>query len=131
METETKGRILMIEDDEALARVTRLQLEMKGYSVHTESRGLKALSYAADHPVDLVILDLVLPDMSGYEVCKQLRKVQYPWAVPVLMLTALHEPVDQLKGFVHGADAYLTKPCENEELMRTISLLLGEMTSNS
>ena len=128
METETKARILVVEDDDALAHVTRLLLESKGYSVRTESRGQKALGYAADHPGDLVILDLRLPDMSGYEVCKELRKIQYPWVVPVLILTALHEPVDQLKGFVNGADAYLTKPCEPEELMRTISLLLGEMS---
>lgn len=130
METETRGRILMVDDDNALAHVTQALLELKGYSVHTESRGQKALDYAAEHPVDLVILDLRLPDMSGYEVCKQLRKVQYPWTVPVLMLTALHEPVDQLKGFVHGADAYLTKPCDPEELMKTISLLLGEMSAS-
>ena len=130
METEMKGRILIVEDDDALAQVTRLQLELKGYSVHTESRGAKALSYAADHPVDLVILDLRLPDMSGYDVCKQLRKAQYPWTVPVLMLTALQEPMDQLKGFVHGADAYLTKPCGVGDLMRTVSLLLGEMSAS-
>lgn len=128
MERETKGHILMVEDDDALARVTRVQLESKGYSVHTESRGAGALAYVADHPMDLVILDLRLPDMSGYEVCKQIRKIQHPWIVPVLMLTALHEPVDQLKGFVHGADAYLTKPCEPDDLFRTIALLLGEMS---
>ncbi|MBI3323207.1 MAG: response regulator [Candidatus Omnitrophica bacterium] len=130
METETRGRILIVEDDDALARITRLRLESEGYSVHTEPNGANGLTYAADHPVDLVILDLRLPDMSGYDVCKQLRRIQHPWAVPVLMLTALQEPVDQLKGFVHGADAYLTKPCEPEELLRTISRLLGEMTTS-
>ena len=128
METETRGRILVVEDDEALARITEVELKSHGFDVHTELRGGKALTYAADHPVDLVILDLRLPDMSGYEVCKQLRKILHPWVIPVLMLTALQEPVDQLKGFVNGADAYLTKPCGLEDLMKTISLLLGEMT---
>ena len=128
MNTETRGRILVVEDDEALARVTEAELTSRGFEVHTEMRGGKALTYAADHPVDLVILDLCLPDMSGYDVCKQLRKVLHPWVIPVLMLTALHDPVDQLKGFVNGADAYLTKPCGLDDLMKTVSLLLGEMT---
>lgn len=130
MEGETRGRILIVEDDDALARVTKLRLESEGYSVHTEPNGAKSLGWAADHTVDLVILDLRLPDMSGYEVCKQLRRIQHPWAVPVLMLTAMQEPVDQLKGFVHGADAYLTKPCEPDELLKTISRLLGEMSAS-
>lgn len=128
METETRGRILVVEDDEALARITQAELSSRGFEVHTETRGGNALTYAADHPVDLVILDLGLPDMNGYEVCKQLRKLLHPWAIPVLMLTALQEPVDQLKGFANGADAYLTKPCGLEDLMKTISRLLGEMT---
>ena len=128
MNAETRRRILMVEDDEALARITEAELKSRGFEVHTEMRGGQALTYAADHPVDLVILDLRLPDMSGYDVCKQLRKVLHPWVIPVLMLTALQEPVDQLKGFANGADAYLTKPCGLEDLMKTISLLLEEMT---
>lgn len=121
-------RILIVEDNEALARGLRLQLEERGFQVHTESLGSKALGFVAEHPVDLVILDVKLPDMSGYDVCKQLRRISQPWMIPVLILTAMKEPVDQLRGFAHGADAYLTKPFEISELLKTISLLLKGVT---
>ncbi len=124
MKEAVKRRLLVVEDDEPLAHLLKLQLESEGFEVHTETRGRSAMSYAADNPVDLVILDLRLPDVSGYDVCRELRKIYNPWAVPVLMLTALAEPIDQLRGFAHGADAYLTKPCEPAELMKTIHLLL-------
>ena len=124
MKEAVKRRLLVVEDDEPLAHLLKLQLESEGFEVHTETRGRSAMNYAVDNPVDLVILDLRLPDVSGYDVCRELRKIYNPWAVPVLMLTALAEPIDQLRGFAHGADAYLTKPCEPAELMKTIHLLL-------
>ncbi len=124
MKEAVKRRLLVVEDDEPLAHLLKLQLELEGFEVHTETRGKSAVNYATNNIVDLVILDLRLPDLSGYEVCRELRKIYNPWAVPVLMLTALNEPIDQLRGFAHGADAYLTKPCEQQELMKTIGLLL-------
>jgi DNA-binding response OmpR family regulator len=124
MKEEIKRRLLVVEDDEPLAHLLKLQLEDEGFEVHTENRGKSAMHYASKNPVDLVILDLRLPDVSGYEVCREIRKIYNPWAVPVLMLTAMNEPIDQLRGFAHGADAYLTKPCEPAELMKTIGLLL-------
>ena len=128
MMTKEQGKILIVEDNAPLARGLKLQLEERGFQVHEETEGSKAVSFAAEHPVDLVILDLKLPDMSGYEVCKQLRKISQPWLVPVLMLTGMKEPVDQLRGFAYGADAYLTKPYETSELLKTISLLLRGVT---
>lgn len=128
MMTKEQGRILIVEDNAPLARGLKLQLEEKGFQVHTETEGSKAIGFVAEHPVDLVILDLRLPDMNGYEVCKQLHKISQPWVVPILMLTAMKEPVDQLRGFAYGADAYLTKPYEASELLKTISLLLKGVT---
>ncbi|MCM8794906.1 MAG: response regulator [Candidatus Omnitrophica bacterium] len=124
MKEAMRRHLLVVEDDEPLAHLLKLQLESEGFDVHTESLGKSAVSYATDHPIDLVILDLKLPDVNGYEVCRQLRKIHTPWSVPVLMLTGMNEPIDQLRGFAHGADAYLTKPCEPSELMKTIQLLL-------
>ncbi len=124
MEKTEQKKILIVEDDQPLAHILQLQLKSRGFEVHTETYGRKALNYAAENPVDLVILDLKLPDLDGYEVCKELRRLYNPWALPVLMLTGLNEPIDQLRGFAHGADAYLTKPCEPEELEKTIGLLL-------
>jgi DNA-binding response OmpR family regulator len=121
-----RKRILVVEDDEPLAELMKLKLESEGFDVATETRGAGALSYAAEHPLDLVILDLKLPDINGYEVAKELRKLYHPWVLPLIMLTGMDKPADQLRGFANGADAYLTKPYEPDELMRTIALLLGE-----
>lgn len=122
-----RGNILIVEDDEALARGLKRELVSRGFQVHTESRGASALTYAAERPLDLVILDLRLPDMNGYEVCRRIRQMSQPWLMPVLMLSGMNEPVDQLRGFAFGADAYLTKPYDSAELLKTISMLLGEM----
>ena len=124
MSDEMKKQILVVEDDQPLAHLLKLQLESRGYGVHTETHGSNALSYAAEHPIDLAILDLKLPDLNGYEVCKQLRRIYRTWELPIVMFTALSEAADQLRGFAHGADAYLTKPCEPEDLLKTVDLLI-------
>jgi DNA-binding response OmpR family regulator len=126
MAGENRRRILVVEDEEKIARLLVLQLESAGYEVHTEAYGKTALSYAAEHQPDLAILDLRLPDISGYEVCKELRKLYHSWIVPVLMVTAMDQPVDQLRGFACGADAYLTKPFSLPELLETVALLFGQ-----
>ena len=125
-EARPRKQILLIEDDTSLVRVLRTLLESFGYDVEAVTCGTTGLACIADTPPDLVILDLGLPDMNGYEVCRRLRQVTNPWMMPVLMLTGRDKPVDQLRGYAHGADAYLTKPCEPPELLKTIALLLGE-----
>ena len=120
-----QGRILIVEDEEALARHLRSHLQRAGYEVRMEHTGKSGLLIAAEHWPDLVLLDLVLPDISGYEVCTELRRLYRPWHLPVLMLTALNSPKHRLLGFGHGADAYLTKPVASGELVRTISTLLS------
>lgn len=122
---ENLGRILIVEDEEALARHLRNHLQRAGYDVRMEHTGKGALLVAAEHWPDLVILDLVLPDISGYEVCTELRRLYRPWNLPVLMLTALNSPKHHLLGFGHGANAYLTKPVASGELVRTVATLLS------
>ncbi len=126
-ETQPK-RILVVEDDDVLASTLKRRLELEHFAVDTEASGARALSSAAEHQPDLVILDLKLPDLNGYEVCRELRKLYHPWIVPILMLTGMDKPIDQLRGFAHGADAYLTKPYEPAELLKTVNLLLGQTT---
>ena len=118
--------ILVIEDEAEMAELLKERLASVGYQVHTAAFGKAALSYAAEHESDLVILDLVLPDLHGYEVCKELRKLSNPWVQPILMLTAMAQPIDQLRGFAHGADAYLTKPFDSHELLKTVAMLVGD-----
>ena len=118
-------RILVIEDDATMARMLRALLEQARYAVRVERSGLTGLSGAALDSPNLVILDVGLPDMNGYEVCRKLRQQGNPWSMPILIFTGLDKPVDQLRGFAFGADAYLTKPCDPDEILRTVALLLG------
>ncbi len=126
MAEQQSRRILVVEDDRSEANILRKRLELSGFTVHIEERGASALSDAAEHRPDLVILDVKLPDISGGEVARQLRKLYHRWDVPIMMLTGMDQPIDQLRGFACGADAYLTKPYDFSELMHTIALLLGE-----
>ena len=124
MDEARRKRILIVEDDEHMGDILKMQLESNGFEAQVERDGMSAVKYASTHRLDLVILDLRLPDISGFQVCKELRKVYHPWVLPILMLTAMAEPFDQLRGFAHGADAYLIKPHEPKELLKTVDLLL-------
>ena len=124
MAEAAQKHILIVEDEEAEATLLKLLLESAGFQVHTEAGGKLALGYAFEHRPDLVILDLKLPDMHGYEVCQAMRKLSHPWPVPIVMLTGMERPIDQVRGFAFGADAYLTKPCDSNELLKTIEQLV-------
>ncbi len=121
-----RRQLLLIEDDPGVTEVLTRRLSQAGFDVRAEMRGTAGLTAAMQHRPDVIILDLKLPDISGYEVCRELRKLYHRWDVPILMLTGLDQPVDQLRGFARGADAYLTKPYDPVELLQTIQLLLGE-----
>jgi two-component system alkaline phosphatase synthesis response regulator PhoP len=126
-----RPRILIVEDDVAVARQVQGLLDRAGYDAHVEHSGKAALVFASEHTVDLVILDLVLPDMSGYEVCRELRQLYHPWILPVVMLTALSQPKDKLLGFSHGAEAYLMKPVATSELLSAVENLLNRVERGS
>lgn len=127
----TRARILVVEDEDALASLIKNHLERAGWEVRTEGRGRPAIAFAVEHWPDLVVLDLMLPDMSGYEVCVELRRLYRPWVLPVVMLTALDRPKDKLLGFSHGADAYLTKPVAASELVSTVAEMLSHVERRS
>ena len=116
--------ILAVEDDEVQTRLLRRVLESAGFPVHTEHSGREALHYIAEHPVALAIIDLRLPDVDGYEVCQALRKQYDSWTVPIVILTGLVKPMDQVRGYRSGADVYLTKPYNVTELLQVVGLLL-------
>jgi DNA-binding response OmpR family regulator len=126
-----RRRILLVEDEEAIARLLSTYLESVGYDVHVASTGKGALAYAAAHQPDLAILDLRLPDIHGYDVCRELREMYHSWILPVVMLTSLDAPIDQLRGYAFGADAYLTKPFEPPALLPTIEFLLNKTDSEN
>lgn len=118
------ARILVVEDDREIVDVLRRTLRADGFTVEGVGDGAAALETAPDFLPDLVILDLGLPDMDGEEVCRELRLGQETARVPILMLTARTELDDRVSGLDSGADDYLTKPFEREEILARIRALL-------
>lgn len=112
-----KGRVLLVEDEEDLVRSLSYSLEAAGYQVQSALDGTTALQLAAAQPPDIVLLDLMLPDISGLEVCRRIRASgQTPQPI-VIMVTARGEEVDRVVGFEVGADDYLVKPFSVRELL--------------
>ena len=99
--------ILLVDDDEAVRKLLSFPLERDGYGVVQARDGEEALSRFGDQPVDLVVLDIMLPRLDGLEVCKQLRARS---SVPIIMLTARDDELDKVLGLELGADDYITKP---------------------
>ncbi|WP_273841355.1 response regulator transcription factor [Rubrobacter calidifluminis] len=114
-------RVLIVDDDEALLEVISIVLASEGYEVLTAKDGSEALKIAGRERLDLVILDIMLPRMSGFEVLKKLRQQS---DVPVIMLTAKSQSVDKVVGLELGADDYITKPFDTKELLARIRAIL-------
>ena len=113
--------ILLVEDEEKLARMVELELKDEGYSVEKAFDGRKGLELALSGAFDLVLLDIMLPQLSGMEVLRRLRRESQ---VPVIMLTARDSVVDKVSGLDSGADDYITKPFAIEELLARIRAAL-------
>ena len=113
--------VLVVEDESSIASFVSLYLRNAGYAVRTAATGSEALSEAAANEPALVVLDLMLPDIDGIEVCKRLRQGS---DVPILMLTARDEDVDKIIGLEVGADDYLTKPFNPRELVARVKSIL-------
>ena len=113
--------ILLVEDEEKLARMVELELNYEGYSVEKAFDGRKGLELALNGAFDLVLLDIMLPQLSGMEVLRRLRRESQ---VPVIMLTARDSVVDKVSGLDSGADDYITKPFAIEELLARIRAAL-------
>jgi two-component system OmpR family response regulator len=115
------SRVLVVEDDPNLLETLRYNLANEGYSVITSADGAEALEIARAEKPDLLVLDVMLPGLSGFEVCRILRKET---TVPILMLTARTEEVDRVVGLEIGADDYMTKPFSMRELMARVRAML-------
>jgi DNA-binding response OmpR family regulator len=113
--------ILVVDDELNIIELARLYLERDGYKVESAANGQEALSKHTSVNPDLIVLDLMLPDIDGFEVCRQIRAKS---AVPILMLTARKEDVDKIVGLELGADDYLTKPFNPRELVARVKAVL-------
>jgi len=119
-----KPLIMVVEDEAALVTMLRYNLEKEGYRVCEALDGEEALTVLAERNPDLVLLDWMLPVMSGIEVCRQIRRKPRSRDLPVIMLTARGEEGDKVRGLNTGADDYLTKPFSLPELLARIKALL-------
>ncbi len=117
--------VLVVEDEASIASFVSLYLKNAGYSVRTASTGSDALAQAGAVEISLIVLDLMLPDIDGIEVCRRIRKAS---DVPILMLTARDEDVDKIIGLEVGADDYLTKPFNPRELVARVKSILRRAT---
>lgn len=119
-------KILLVEDEEHLLKTILLNLELEGYEVKTAINGIDALKKFRSSPFDLILLDVMLPEMNGFDVCEEIRKENT--RVPILFLTAKGASEDKIRGLKLGADDYLTKPFNLEELLLRIQISLKRST---
>ncbi len=113
-----RNRILIVEDDPAVAQSLKAGLQRDGYAVTWKASGAEAIAYARDHQPDLILLDIRLPDFSGFDVCRELRRLGL--RQPIVMLTVRGDETDKVLGLEVGADDYVTKPYQLRELLARI-----------
>lgn len=122
--TSAPARVLVVEDERDIAALIAYHLTREGYRVSTAASGGEALrAVASDHP-DIVLLDLMLPDLSGYDVIQELRRQPGLEELPVVFLTARREEADRIRGLELGADDYVTKPFSPQELVLRVGTIL-------
>lgn len=123
--TTMKKHILLIEDERSIADTVCYALQTEGFSVEWKSLGTEGIAYLKNHTVDAIILDVGLPDIGGFELCKELRSFTQ---IPILFLTARKEEIDRVVGLEIGADDYVTKPFSPRELAARVKVILKRAT---
>lgn len=119
---ENKKHILIVEDDESILSGLKDILENEGYRISTASDGINGLQMASEKSIDLLVLDIMLPGMNGFEICKNIKMEKLN--LPIIMLTAKSSEMDKISGLDYGADDYITKPFSLSELLARIRALL-------
>lgn len=127
----TSQRILVVDDEPAILELVSYNLRANGYKVEIAATGQKALAHALRDPPDLILLDLMMPELPGLVVAQRLRENELTREVPIIMLTARSENLDQLAGFQAGADDYITKPFSMELLLARVDAVLRRASSAS
>ena len=111
------SRILIIEDEEAIADLEKDYLELSGFEVNIKNQGEEGLQTALSEEFDLIVLDLMLPGMDGFEICKRIREEKN---IPIIMVSAKKDDIDKIRGLGLGADDYMTKPFSPSELVARV-----------
>jgi len=120
--------ILLVDDEPNIVMSLEFLMRKNGYQVGIARNGTEALAALAQTPYDLVLLDVMMPDVDGYQVCRQLRQRPDRAATKVIFLSAKSQPADVQKGYDAGADLYIPKPFSTRQLMQKVRELLGEMS---
>jgi twitching motility two-component system response regulator PilG len=120
----SNNRILIVEDEESLLKLESILLTSRGYHVRGVTDGAAALKEIAENRPDLVLLDIMMPGIDGFEVCRRIKEDPLTKSIPVVMLTAKKSSMDQARGVQVGADAYITKPFKSVKIMEVIEGLL-------
>jgi two-component system phosphate regulon response regulator PhoB len=120
-------RVLIVDDDPDIQKLVSYNLTQAGYQVTTAATGLAALNAVQDQPPDLIILDIMLPDLDGLEVCRRVRRQEKTRRIPIIMLTARTQEVDRVVGFELGADDYVMKPFSPRELVLRVKSIFRRM----
>ncbi|MBQ8459609.1 response regulator transcription factor [bacterium] len=120
--SEAQKRILIVDDDDEIRELLEFDIASSGYFVDTAKDGLEGLNKALNNTYDLILLDVMMPKMNGFEVCKNIRQAKL--SIPILMLTAKGTIDDKTSGFDNGADDYLVKPFDIQEVLLRIRVLL-------
>ena len=121
-----KKKILLTDDEPNILKVVAVRLKTQNYDVITAGDGETALNLVKEHRPDLILLDITLPKLNGYEVCEILKKDAAYKDIPVVLFSARAQQADKDAGMEHGADAYISKPFEPQQLLETIKTLLKE-----
>ena len=120
-------RVLIVDDDPDIRKLVSYNLTQAGFRVSTAETGVAALEAVQGQPPDLIILDIMLPDLDGLEVCKKLRRQEKTRRIPIIMLTARTQEVDRVVGFELGADDYVMKPFSPRELVLRVKSIFRRM----
>jgi len=125
----SKQKIMVVEDEETLLKLESLFLTSRGYQVCGMRNGNEALECIGTEMPDLVLLDVMMPGVDGFEVCRQIKSNPLTMHIPVVLLTARKEPEDMAKGEAVKADRYITKPFRTVMVLETIQSFLGDASS--
>lgn len=119
-------KILIVEDEESLLKLESILLTTKGYLVQGATSGLSALEAVSEEPPDLILLDVMLPELDGFQVCERLKSNAATRHIPVILLTAKKTPEDLARGEAVGANQYITKPFKSAMVVKVIEELIGK-----
>lgn len=124
--TSRATKVLVVEDEADVAEMIRYNLGKEGYDVRLSGNGLDALRQAKDARPDVILLDIMVPQLNGWEICRRLKQDRETRAIPVIMVTGRVEEGDKVLGFEMGADDYVTKPFSTQDLVRRVRSLLEQ-----